>query len=137
VPRAGLHHGTAIERGDDFFGATVDLAARVAAQTHGTQVLSTQTVAGAARGRGIRVVDLGALTLRNLAAPVELFELGIAPAWAGSAIDPVCRMRVLRADAAGRLRYGEADFWFCSLQCAHRFAADPSSYVAHGAATGA
>ena len=30
-PRVGLHHGPAVERNGDYFGATVNLAARVSA----------------------------------------------------------------------------------------------------------
>jgi class 3 adenylate cyclase len=129
VPRAGLHHGEAIERDDDFFGATVNLAARVAGQAYGGQVLATAPVADTARQRGIHVVDLGSFTLRNLAVPVELFELGLCPASAGTTIDPVCRMQVPRTAAAGRLRHHDTDYWFCSLECAASFAADPSRFV--------
>src|SRR5436309_2110591 len=32
--RAGLHHGEAVERDDDVFGAAVNLAARVASEAH-------------------------------------------------------------------------------------------------------
>lgn len=129
MPRAGLHHGEAIERDDDFFGATVNLAARVAGQAHGAQVLATEAVAAVARIEGVHVVDLGSFSLRNLASPIELFELGLCPSAAGVAIDPVCRMQVPRSDAAGRLRHEEADYWFCSLRCAGLFAGQPSTYV--------
>jgi class 3 adenylate cyclase/YHS domain-containing protein len=129
IARAGLHHGHAIERGGDLLGASVNLAARVAGQAHGGQVLATAEVADAARGHGIAVVDLGAFELRNIAAPVELFQLELCPAVAGSAIDPVCRMQVARADAAGRLRHQDRDYWFCSLRCAGAFAADPDRVV--------
>lgn len=45
LARAGLHHGPVVRRGDDLFGNTVNLAARVAGQATGGQVLSTATVA--------------------------------------------------------------------------------------------
>ena len=44
VTRTGLHHGPAIERSGDFFGAAVHLTARLAAQTTAGQVLSTTPV---------------------------------------------------------------------------------------------
>lgn len=44
--RIGLHTGTAIERGGDYFGRNVALAARVAAEAAGGQVLVTEEVAG-------------------------------------------------------------------------------------------
>jgi len=129
VLRAGLHHGTAIERVGDYLGASVNLAARVAGQAHGGQVLATIEVAEEARRSGVTVVDLGAFELRNIAQPVELFELEVCPAAAGTAIDPVCRMQVARADAAGRLRHRDRDYWFCSLRCVAAFAADPDRHV--------
>lgn len=130
VARAGLHHGPAIERGGDYLGASVNLTARVAAQAHGGQVLATTEVADAARIRGVAVVDLGCFTLRNITEPVQLFELDVCPAAAGTAIDPVCRMQVATADAAGRLRHRDRDYWFCSLSCAAAFAADPDRVTA-------
>ena len=129
MPRAGLHHGDAIERDGDYFGSTVNLAARVAGQAHGGQVLATEAVADVARRAGTHVVDLGSFSLRNLTTPVELFELGLSPLFAGSAVDPVCRMQVSRSDAAGRLRHDETDYWFCSLRCAAAFAGAPHDYA--------
>lgn len=129
VLRAGLHHGSAIERSGDYLGASVNLAARVAGQAHGGQVLATIEVADAARRAGVTVVDLGAFELRNIVQPVELFELEVCPAAAGTAIDPVCRMQVARADAVGRLRHRDRDYWFCSLRCVAAFAADPDQHA--------
>jgi adenylate cyclase len=133
LPRAGLHHGPAAERDGDYFGAAVNLAARVAGQAHGGQVLATAPVADAAREQSLRVVDLGSFRLRNVAAELDLFEVHVGPPMEGGAIDPVCHMRVERDAAAGRLRYGEADYWFCSLKCAAIFAAAPASYANQGA----
>ena len=130
VARAGLHHGAAIEHNGDYIGATVNLAARVAGQAHGAQVLATTEVAEAARRQGVSVVDLGCFELRNIAERVELYQIEVCPDAAGSVIDPVCRMQVRRADAAGRLRHGERDFWFCSLECAAAFTANPDRIAA-------
>ncbi len=129
IPRAGLHHGPAIARGDDYIGAAVNLAARVAAQAHGGQVLATDTVAGVARELGVGVTELGAFTLRNVAEPVNLFDLEVVAGDDAMTIDPVCRMQVRRDDAAGRLRHGDHAFWFCSLECAAQFAANPDAYT--------
>ncbi len=43
--RFGLHTGTAIERGGDFFGQNVALAARIAAQAEGGEILVSEEVA--------------------------------------------------------------------------------------------
>jgi adenylate cyclase len=125
VPRTGVHHGPALERDSDWFGATVNLTARIAAQARGGQALVTTAVASAARGQGIDVVALGCFTLRNVADRVELFELALAPPIEATSIDPICRMQVRHANAAGRLRYDGQDYWFCSLRCAGTFSASP------------
>jgi class 3 adenylate cyclase len=45
--RIGLHTGTAIERDGDYFGQNVALAARVAAQARGGEILATEEIAEA------------------------------------------------------------------------------------------
>ena len=50
--RMGLHLGEAEERGADYFGPAVNLAARVEAAGHGGQVLVTEAVRSAAGLRG-------------------------------------------------------------------------------------
>lgn len=129
IARAGLHHGPVVERDGDYFGATVNLAARVAGQAFGGQVLVTAPVADAARALGLEVVGLGDFTFKNVSDQVQLFEVHVGPALAGGSIDPVCRMRVQRDQAAGRLRHAGVDHWFCSLRCAEAFAGAPQRYV--------
>jgi len=122
IARAGLHHGPAVEHDGDFFGAAVNLTARVAGQAAGGQVLATQAVAEAARATGVATRSLGMVPLRNIAQPQELFELELSPHPIFAGIDPVCRMRVDRNTAAGMLRHQGEEFWFCSLRCAAIFA---------------
>jgi class 3 adenylate cyclase len=129
VLRAGLHHGEAIERGGDVFGSAVNVAARVTAYARGGQVVATDRVAQAARALGVEVTDLGPVLLRNIPEPVRLFALALGESPVEEAIDPVCRMRVSRARAAGRLRWKDADYWFCSLDCAARFVERPEAYL--------
>jgi adenylate cyclase len=130
IARCGLHHGTAVERNGDYFGAAVNLAARIAGQAHGGQVLVTSVVAEAARAAGASVAELGRFHLRNIAEPVELFDLQVDDDASVAAVDPVCRMQVLRASAAGRLRHRDREYWFCSLECATIFTADPDRAAA-------
>lgn len=127
--RAGAHHGTAAERDGDFFGTAVNIAARVADLASGGQVRCTTAVADAARRSGLDVVDLGEYELRNIGDPVRLFELVVDVGGKGSTVDPVCRMRIDRASAAGRLRHRGAEYWLCSMECAAAFAADPDRYA--------
>lgn len=127
--RAGLHRGLVLPRGGRLFGTPLNLAARVAAQARGGQVLATREVADAASAHGLPVRSLGPYALRNLTEPVELFELDVEGAGPESAVDPVCRMRVKRDDAARVASFERREFWFCSAECADRFAASPDSYV--------
>jgi len=129
VARVGMHHGPAVERGNDLFGAAVNLTARVASQASGGQVLATAIVAEAAASMGIATHHLGEFAMHNVADTVEIWEIALADAPSASSIDPVCRMRIDHAKAAGQLQFRDRDYWFCSLKCASAFAASPEQYV--------
>lgn len=132
ILRAGLHHGEAVEREGAYFGAAVNLAARIAAQAGGGEALATQEVSAAAASRGIPATSLGARRLRNVRAAVEIFSLELSGEQQAPTLDPVCRMRVDPERAAGRLRFDGRDHWFCSLDCAALFAATPEAYGGSG-----
>ncbi|MGI9085354.1 MAG: YHS domain-containing protein [Aeromicrobium sp.] len=129
VARAGIHHGSAVIRGGDMFGAAINLTARVAAQAGGGKVLATTEVAEEARRQGLPVKALGAVDLRNVSESVELFELSLFDAPDEGVVDPVCRMHLTKSRATGTLQHHEVDFWFCSLQCASEFAKNPDRFV--------
>src|SRR5579872_7075831 len=63
--RAGFHHGPAVQRDGDVYGAAVNLAARVAAEAYAGEVLATATLATVAGERGVPVVEIGAVPLKN------------------------------------------------------------------------
>jgi class 3 adenylate cyclase len=128
--RAGIHHGAAIERDGDYFGAAVNLAARVAARAGGGQVLVTASVAQVARDEGLELTALGRHQLRHLTEPIELFQVHLGKECATTAIDPVCHMRVDIERAAGSLHHEGVSYWFCSMDCAARFAANPERFSA-------
>ena len=50
--RAGVHHGPAIERDGDYFGASVNLAARVSSAAAGGEALVTGSTAALVPGAG-------------------------------------------------------------------------------------
>ena len=132
VVRAGLHHGTALVRADRHFGTTVNIAARVAAQATGGQILCTKEVADSlleAQAPDVEIEHLGAFALRNLAQPVDLYEVILSSCARDYAIDPVCKMQVDKRRAAGDLHFDKRTYWFCSLGCVERFAREPLSYV--------
>jgi adenylate cyclase len=81
LPEAGLppaHVGVAagpvVVQGGDYFGRTVNLAARIAAHATAGQVLVSQRVAESARPEGVTFVALGELRLKGIARPVRLLE---------------------------------------------------------------
>ena len=43
--------------------------------------------------------------------------------------DPVCGMEVKTAEVAGRSRFGEWEYAFCSIRCKEDFDADPVKYL--------
>jgi adenylate cyclase len=81
VPETGLppaHVGVAagpvVVQGGDYFGRTVNLAARVAARARAGQVLVTAAVAEAPAPDGVTYRDLGELWLKGFSAPVRVLE---------------------------------------------------------------
>ena len=132
--RVGMHHGPAVERDGDWFGTTVNIAARVAALASAGEVLLTESTAEAAGElQGVHLTRHGEHRLRNVADPVRV--LRASPAAAADEqlpTDPVCRMAVDPGHAAGRLQHGGLEYLFCSLDCAARFAADPDRYAVAG-----
>jgi adenylate cyclase len=81
LPEAGLppaHVGVAagpvVVQGGDFFGRTVNLAARIAAHAGPGQVVVSQSVAESASPTGVSFVEAGEVQLKGFARPVRLLE---------------------------------------------------------------
>jgi adenylate cyclase len=129
--RVGGNHGSAVERGGDYFGSTINVAARVSALAGGGEVLVTgHTAALAPDLEGVLYQSRGRQILRNVAEPVEIFAVVRVNENADHlAIDPVCRMAVDPERAAGRLVLEEKAYYFCSLTCAAAFAQNPERYA--------
>jgi predicted ATPase/class 3 adenylate cyclase len=71
--RMGIATGEAEATGTDYFGPVLNRAARVMAAGHGGQILLDGATAGLVSG--IDVVDLGSRRLRDIARPVNLFQV--------------------------------------------------------------
>jgi adenylate cyclase len=130
--RVGLHHGPAIERSGDYFGAAVNLAARVAAVAIGGEVLLTaHTAALAPALAGIFYQPRGRQMLRNIREPIELFAAipQGQPVHGKLPTDPVCQMAVDPEHAVGRLIFGDSAYFFCTLACAAEFATHPERFI--------
>jgi adenylate cyclase len=70
----GVAAGPVVAQGGDYYGRTVNLAARIAARAGAGQVLVSQRVAESAPAEGVRFVALGELRLKGFARPVRLLE---------------------------------------------------------------
>ena len=130
--RVGMHHGTAIERGGDYFGQTVNVAARVASLAGAGEVLVTDAVVAAAGTvDAVRFIERGGHSLKGIADPVPIYLAAASDAEVGEAnpIDPVCQMVVHPERAGGMLVHDGRHYYFCSIQCARRFAEDPSRFT--------
>lgn len=132
--RVGMHTGPATEREGDWFGSTVNLAARVAGEAAGGEVLLTEATREAlSRPERFNFREHGRVQMRNVSEPAVLFAVlrrGLL-ATEDLPVDPVCRMAVEPDDAAGSLQHRGATYVFCSLACAQRFAAEPERYASN------
>ncbi len=73
--RIGLNAGEPIEEEGDLFGATVNLAARIAAKAEGGEILASLAVRELCAGKGFLFADTGEVTLKGFEEPVRLFAV--------------------------------------------------------------
>ncbi|BBZ65631.1 hypothetical protein MINS_10600 [Mycolicibacterium insubricum] len=74
--RMGIHHGRSVRRGDDLFGRNVAMAARVAAQARGGEILVSADVHNAVAGDPeFRFGAPRAVTLKGISGEQELFPV--------------------------------------------------------------
>ncbi len=71
--RMGVHTGQAIERDNDYFGPTLNRAARLMGVGHGGQILVSAATAESLDGPTL--VDLGPHRLRDLTTPEQIFQI--------------------------------------------------------------
>jgi class 3 adenylate cyclase len=73
--RSGVHTGEIEVKGNDIGGIAVHIAARIAAQAQGGQVLVSSTVRDLVAGSGLRFVDEGARSLKGIADEARVFSV--------------------------------------------------------------
>lgn len=129
VLRAGVNYGPTVALGDDIYGGTVNIAARIAAVAGPAQILATTPVADAARAAGLAVTGLGPTTLRNVTEPVEVFAIDFGAGCPRTDIDPDCRMRLQDRTTTTTLAHRGVTYRFCSTACVQRFTARPQQYT--------
>lgn len=124
----GIAAGPVVDRDGDIFGATVNLAARLASLAPAGELRVTRGAALAAAQAGWQVEPLGEELVRGFHHPIEVYRVLLCHP-ADCVVDPVCGMRITpgpstptTADTAGGI------VWFCGATCADRFAAAPDRY---------
>ncbi len=128
--RVGCNFGPAVERSGDYFGSTINVAARVSALARGGELLVTGNTALLAPDlEGVLYESRGRQVLRNIAEPVEIFAVVRVDDDAGQLVlDPVCQMAVDPERAVGRLMFDGNAHYFCSLGCVAAFSQNPQRY---------
>jgi class 3 adenylate cyclase len=127
--RVGIDAGETLEQDGHYFGSALNVAARVAGYARPGQILCTERVATALKEMapiGCRFV--GAVHFKNVSEPVRVFELA-AGGEDTAVVDPVCRMRLQPGSAVAQQSLGGRTYYFCSLDCAQRFASRPDAYA--------
>ena len=131
--RAGMHTGTAVNRDGDWFGATVNLAARVTAAAAPGEVLMTTSTARAAADalKAFSVRAGGRRRFKNVSESVEVLSLALADQHGafGLPVDPVCGMAVDPDRSHERRDFRGAAYHFCSGECAVIFDRHPERYT--------
>jgi class 3 adenylate cyclase/YHS domain-containing protein len=123
--RLGVHGGPVVELEGSYFGTPLNLTARLATYAVPGQILCTEAVVMAAsRLEGVEFRHLGLVALKNILAPVAIFEVVVAAGRTEQAdlIDPVCQMRIDPVTSAAQLTQDGRMYHFCSPECVRTFA---------------
>jgi adenylate cyclase len=77
--RVGLHSGPVVFQDGDYFGRTVNVAARIGDYARPGEVLVSEDVAAADGSGTVRYDEVGPVSLKGLAAPITLYLAGRNP----------------------------------------------------------
>jgi xanthine dehydrogenase accessory factor len=125
--------------------AGVPYVGLVASRTRGAAVRDALRAAGVSeeRARALRTpagLPIGAVTPEEIAVSIlaeilaarqEIPHIAAAPS---AAVDPVCGMSVMVAQATPQLEHAGRTLYFCGEGCLHAFEADPAHHLAHSKA---
>ena len=127
----GIHAGRILEEDGRFFGAPLNLAARIGSYAEGCQVLCTREVIdGIDPGAEIIYQTIGKVKFKNVRDQVQLYNIPTGCAQGSPVIiDPVCRMIVDSNQIMTMVVHEGERYFFCSRGCADQFSAHPESYI--------
>jgi adenylate cyclase len=128
----GAHHGSVLYREGDYFGTTVNLAARVASAGAPGPFLITKDLRDAAGD--VADADFASLPprrLKGIPALIRLIEVRRrTQRRSNREIDPVCGLLLHPDDVATRVIWHGVSFAFCCDDCKQAFVDNPASFVA-------
>jgi len=112
----GLHYGKILKRNNNYFGTTINLAARITSKaTAGTFWCSKDYVSALSDPSAFLFQSKGKHSFKNVSEEKEVFEL-ITDHPKAFYIDPVCRMVISNEQNA--IQHVDApDTFFCSSSC--------------------
>ena len=126
--RAGVHTGSAVRRGDDWFGNAVNLAARWRTELDPARSWSPGQPASVSV-RAARLHPRGPQTFKNVTQPLDVYAVVLDDPPPALPVDPVCHMAVNPDQAFASQLVGGVRYFLCSPECARAFAADPGAYT--------
>ena len=71
--RVGIHAGPVVFQEGDYFGRTVNIAARIAEYARPGEVLVSQEVVDAADGGPVTFTEIGPVELKGVSGPLRLY----------------------------------------------------------------
>lgn len=112
----GLHFGKVLKRGESYFGAAINLTARIAANAKaGTVCCSTEFLSALEDKSSYNLRLKGTQNFKNVREEKEVYEIDIRGEQLFH-IDPVCRMLILDIDKAIP-HPSKNEIYFCSPYC--------------------
>jgi adenylate cyclase len=73
--RVGIHAGPVVFQEGDYFGRTVNIAARIADYSRPGEVLVSREVVESVPGNGLTFNEIGPVALKGVAGPIDLFRV--------------------------------------------------------------
>lgn len=128
----GAHHGPVLYRDGDYIGATVNLAARVAAAGAAQQFLITEDLRDAVTNlTGVNFAVLPPRRLKGLPAPIRLVQVRRHQRQRPDReTDPVCGLLLHPDEVAARATWHGVSYAFCCEICERAFAENPDRFSA-------
>ncbi len=121
---AGLHYGNLIKKDGDYYGTTINTAARITSVAEKGKILcSVDFKNQLPENHPFIVVNKGKQKFKNLLNPVELFEMSCCIEYMTRkyVIDPVCHMLIKTPDTAKQLEHKDEQHYFCSENCLKKY----------------